>query len=229
VAPRLALGLDNSLDFVNIALSLEDSLLEERHTRYAEPPSRMMPGAVSELLKSHGYAIEDLSHIVVTLGPGSFTGIRVALAFCKGLSVGLRIPLIGVPTLDVLASPFSFMEGYYLCPLIDAKKGEVFTALYRALGERIERLTEYRSLKPGGLTSLIRTPCLCFGTGVRICADLVSPVDGITVIKSGFSRISGERLLALGVHEADLGEKAEIKPIYGRRSEAEIKFGLRVV
>ncbi|MCK7467734.1 MAG: tRNA (adenosine(37)-N6)-threonylcarbamoyltransferase complex dimerization subunit type 1 TsaB [Desulfosudis oleivorans] len=126
MAGRLILAIDNSLNLLNIALAREEELIEERHIRPDKPPSQTIPGAVLQILADHDCLVEDLSLIIATLGPGSFTGIRVGLAFCKGLASGKKIPLIGVPTLDVLASPFSFLEGHYLCPLIDAKKGEVF-------------------------------------------------------------------------------------------------------
>lgn len=229
MAGRLILALDNSLDFLNIALANEEELLEERHIRPHKPPSQTITGDVLQILTDHDYRVEDLSLIIVTLGPGSFTGIRVGLAFCKGLASGRKIPLIGVPTLDVLVSPFSFLEDRYLCPLLDAKKGEVFLALYRIHHGSIARLTDYRALKPADVPAVLQTPCLCFGTGVRICGDILSPIDGVLLMREGFSRISGEALIKVGVQRAAQVKKHDLKPIYGRRSEAEIKFGVKVI
>jgi tRNA threonylcarbamoyladenosine biosynthesis protein TsaB len=229
VAGRLILALDNSLNLLNMALAREEELIEERHIRPDKPPSQTIPGAVLQILTDHDYLVEDLSLIVVTLGPGSFTGIRVGLAFCKGLASGKKIPLIGVPTLDVLASAFSFLEGRYLCPLIDAKKGEVFLALYGVHHGSIERLTDYRALKPAEVPAILETPCVCFGSGVRICGDILSPIDGVLLLKEGFSRISGEILVKVGLQKAVQGKEHELKPIYGRRSEAEIKFGVKAI
>ena len=165
---RLVLALDNSLDFLNIALAREHVLLEERHIKPHQPPSQIIPREVLNILISHGYGVDDLSLIITTLGPGSFTGIRVGLAFCKGLASGKSIPLIGVPTLDVLVSSFSFLRGYFLCPLLDAKKGEVFAALYRVSHENIEQISDYQALKPAEVARMLKTPCLCFGSGVKM-------------------------------------------------------------
>jgi tRNA threonylcarbamoyladenosine biosynthesis protein TsaB len=229
VAGRLILAIDNSLNLLNIALAREEELIEERHIRPDKPPSQTIPGAVLQILTDHDCLVEDLSLIVVTLGPGSFTGIRVGLAFCKGLASGKKIPLIGVPTLDVLASPFSFLEGRYLCPLIDAKKGEVFLALYGVYHGSIERLTDYRALKPADVPAILQTPCLCFGTGVKLCADILSPIDGVLLLKEEFSRISGEMLVREGLRLEAKGTGHDLKPIYGRSSEAEIKFGVKAI
>jgi len=229
VADRLILGLDNSLDFLNIALSREEELLEERHIRPLKSPSETITDEVTNILAGHGALVEDLSLIVVTLGPGSFTGIRVGLAFCKGLAAGRNIPLVGLPTLDVLTYPFSFCDEMYLCPLLDAKKGEVFCALYQASGNRPELLTNYKALKPQEVPTIIKPPCLCFGSGVAMCESHLSPLPGIKVVKQGFSRISGEALIQAGLAKTLPSEHHDLKPIYGRRSEAEIKFGVKVL
>ena len=224
---RVILGIDNSLDFLNIAISSGDKLIEERHIGNKRVPSGIIPVEVSHLLSANGYTINDVYSMVVTLGPGSFTGIRVALAFCKGISSGKNIPLIGVPTLDVLASPFAFMEGHFLCPLIDAKKGEVFYSLYYVTHGEIERLEGYMSARPEDIGGIVKTPCICFGTGVRLCeAYLSSMSGGVTLIKDSFMRVSGEALIREGLKRLSSDTGGTMVPIYGRKSEAEIKFNV---
>jgi tRNA threonylcarbamoyladenosine biosynthesis protein TsaB len=228
VGSRLLLGIDNSLDFLNIVLSQEETLLEERHIKSDIHPSQILPGHVLSVLASHGYEVGDVSLVVVSLGPGSFTGIRVALAFCKGMVEGRGIPLVGVPTLDVLAAPFAFMGSHYICPLIDAKKGEVFAALYHVSDGRMERLTEYQAIRPKDIAGLVKAPCLCFGSGVALCEEFLAAAGGVVVVKDGFSRVSGEQLIREGLKRADGVPVQAITPIYGRRSEAEIKFNVTV-
>ncbi len=225
---RLVLALDNSLDFLNVALGEDSCLIEERHTRADRHPSEVLPLKVVSLLGDHGYVLGDLSLLLITIGPGSFTGVRVGLSFCKGLAQGLGIPVVGVPTLDVLAFPFAFLEGHYLCPLIDAKKGEVFLALYRVSGGAAIRVGDFQSLKPDDLKSRMPSPCLCFGSGVKMCRDVLSGIEGIRIAEEGFQRVSGESLLKVGLARHEQGLKPEASPIYGRRSEAEIKFGVDV-
>jgi tRNA threonylcarbamoyladenosine biosynthesis protein TsaB len=225
---RLVLAIDNSIDFLNIALSLGSVLMEERRIKSTLPPSQVIAGHVGEVLSGHGYTVKDLSALAVTLGPGSFTGMRVALAFAKGLAAGLGIPLIGVSTLDVLASPFSFMDDCYVLPIIDAKKGEVFTALYRASAGKLERMTGYKAIKPKDIGTVLKTPCVSFGTGVGLCEDVLSGLGGVTLVKDAFSRVSGEYLAKEALRRGDDPESRDVTPIYGRRSEAEIKFNVTV-
>ena len=225
---RLVLALDNSLDFLNVALGEGSGLVEERHARADRHPSEVLPLKVTHLLGDHGYVLRDLSLLLVTLGPGSFTGVRVGLAFSKGLAQGLGIPLVGVSTLDVLAFPFAFLEGHYLCPLIDAKKGEVFLALYRVSGGTVIRVGDYRSLKPSDLESRMPSPSLCFGSGVKLCRDVLARIAGARTIEDGFHRVSGEALLKVGFAAYEQGLRPEVSPIYGRKSEAEIRFNVDV-
>jgi tRNA threonylcarbamoyladenosine biosynthesis protein TsaB len=225
---RIILGIDNSMDFLSIALSVEEKLIEERHIRNKKAPSEILPVEVSHILSNNGYTINDVRLVAVTLGPGSFTGIRVGLAFCKGLNAGGNIPLVGVPTLDVLASPFSFMEGHYLFPLIDAKKGEVFYSMYHVSEGCVQRITDYASTKPERFMDVIKTPCICFGTGVSLCEPWLSGINDARIIREGFLKISGEALIKEGLKRESMSDKNSPEPIYCRKSEAEIKFNVTV-
>ncbi len=225
---RILLAIDNSLGFLNLALAADGELLEERHGTFEKPISEILSVNVTRLIADHDYRINDVGRIAVTLGPGSFTGIRVALAFAKGLSSGLDIDLVGVPTLDVLANPFRHLEGEYICPLIDAKKGEVFLALYRVLHGKLERCTGYQSVRPPAVAEVVKTPCVCFGSGLRLCEETLALIEGVTLIRDDFQRLSGEALLRLGMEALASGTQRDILPIYGRRTEAEIKFNVTI-
>jgi tRNA threonylcarbamoyladenosine biosynthesis protein TsaB len=225
----LVLALDNSLDFLTVALARDGRLVDERRMKAESHSSEVIAVRVSQLLQEHRQTPDDLSAVIVTLGPGSFTGVRVGLSFCKGLCEGLAIPLVGVPTPDILVAPFAFMEGYHLYPLIDAKKGEAFFAPYRVVGGRVERTDRIGSVKPHELSAAIKTPCLCFGTGIPLCRDVLSAVEGIWIIEEAFQQIAGEALVACGLERLAEGlQGKEQKPVYGRRSEAEIKFRIEI-
>jgi tRNA threonylcarbamoyladenosine biosynthesis protein TsaB len=228
VAGKVVLAIDNSLGFLNLVLGIDEKLLEERHAIFEKQTSELLSVRVRQLAADHGYEVKDVGLVAVTLGPGSFTGIRVALAFARGISAGLGIDLVGVPTLDVLARPFRHLEGDYVCPLVDAKKGEVFLALYRASQGRLERCTEYQSVRPAAVADIVRKPCVCFGSGLRLCEERLASVKGITIIKDDYQRVRGEALMRLGLEAYAAGVGKEPVPIYGRKSEAEIKFNVTV-
>lgn len=174
-----------------------------------------------------GLAAADLQLIVCSTGPGSFTGIRIGLATAKGIAFGLSCPLIGVSSLDAFALPYSSFTGD-LYPVIDARKGKIYTALYRGgerrsdyldvtpaeLRERLAGVSE-RVLFAGPDAGAIRT-LLCTDEN-PVFVDRISAVsysDPLALLDAGelaFARVG-----------ADPGEPV---PLYLRKSEAEIGAG----
>ncbi|HOP86047.1 MAG TPA: tRNA (adenosine(37)-N6)-threonylcarbamoyltransferase complex dimerization subunit type 1 TsaB [Syntrophorhabdaceae bacterium] len=224
---RLVLGIDNSLDELVIALSIEEKIIEERHIKAKRNASEIMASMVTEMLRFHDYSPENLNIIVVTLGPGTFTGIRVALAFCKGLASGMsNVAVVGVSTLDVLGAFFSSFEGYYIFPVIDAKKGEVFFSLYYVKDNELFRETDIASKKPQDAVQHIKTPCICFGSGLAMCEPHIPRNKDIILVKDSYKKISGEMLIKTGLRLLTKNKKDPLIPVYGRKSEAEIKLNV---
>ncbi len=228
MANKFVLAIDNSIDYLNLALAGEKGLIEELSVKESRSPSEILPQNVEALLRGQGLSMGDVTDLVVTLGPGSFTGIRVALAFCKGIHAATGIPLKGIPTLDALAFSLADREGSYLCPLVDAKKGEVFLSLYRVRRGRLSRLTGYAAMKPQEVPGIIATPCICFGTGTRLCETYLSRRDGVSIVHNEFDQVRGRALVDDRLAAMDPGGPGNFKPIYGRRSEAEIKFNVTI-
>lgn len=227
-ASELLLCIDNSIDFLNLSLAKDGRLIEERHSHPDRPSSEVLPLKVAALLEDHGFSLSDLSALGVSLGPGSFTGIRVALSFAKGISSALGLPLVGVPTLDLLAWPFRGITSGYVCPIIDAKKGEVFFMQYSSKNGTLNPTDDCQAIKPDELAERLLRPSIVFGTGVRLCEPFLVPLDGVTIIRGLHQRVTGESLIRLTLERQCMGATGNIKPIYGRKSEAEIKFRVTV-
>jgi tRNA threonylcarbamoyladenosine biosynthesis protein TsaB len=113
-----------------VALGDQEKILAEYHLNVKNTHSqRLMPLIVS-LFRDSGIDKSRLEGVALTIGPGSFTGIRIGMATAKGLCQGLNIPAVGVMTLDALAEACTFFPGL-ICPILDARKNQVYTALYR--------------------------------------------------------------------------------------------------
>jgi tRNA threonylcarbamoyladenosine biosynthesis protein TsaB len=139
------LGIQTSTLAWSIAVVEEEQILGEYTFSSPARPDRRKAGgykslskilvpAIEELLKKINIKSKDLGLIAVTTGPGSFTGGRIGLSAAKGLAMGLDIPVVGVSTLEVLASKVPFTS-YPVCPIIPARGREVYTAVYRQLKE----------------------------------------------------------------------------------------------
>jgi tRNA threonylcarbamoyladenosine biosynthesis protein TsaB len=177
------------------------------------------------LLAELGFAAGDLELVVCSVGPGSFTGIRIGLATARGIAFAVGCPLVGVSTLDALALPWSCFAGD-VWSVIDARKGRWYAAGYRG-GLRV---TEHLDLAPSDLRARIGTgagPILLAGPDApRFAADgagsfprsvsATDLFDPAAVLRLGRDRFASE------------GARPDsLKPIYLRQSEAEIEAGRR--
>lgn len=180
---------------------------------------RLLP-AIDRLLADAGWAPADLEGLAVGVGPGSFTGLRIGLAAVKGLALALGIPVAAVPTLDAMAATLPF-AALPVCPVLDARKGEVYACRYRWEGEGWRREWEYLAVPPQALAARLEEPTILLG-------------DGAAAVRSPHVRLapphrrlpSPAAVGVLGLARLRAGETvapAALVPIYLRPSEAELK------
>src|SRR5947207_8686334 len=126
--------------------------------------SERLMAAIDRLLSDAGWTPRDLEGLAVTVGPGSFTGLRVGLSTVKGLALALAIPVAAVPTLDAMAAmlPYAALP---VCPVLDARKREVYASLYRWEGGAMRREWEYQALAPEALAARLGEPVIVPGAG----------------------------------------------------------------
>ncbi|MEJ7767231.1 MAG: tRNA (adenosine(37)-N6)-threonylcarbamoyltransferase complex dimerization subunit type 1 TsaB [Chitinophagaceae bacterium] len=126
----LILNIDTSTEQASICLSENVQCLGMRSNDTQKDHASWLHPAIEGLLKDTGRNLVDLKAVGITIGPGSYTGLRIGMATAKGLCYALNIPLIGINTLEAMASAALNEETDYICPMIDARRMEVFTAIY---------------------------------------------------------------------------------------------------
>lgn len=132
----LILNIDTALEIASICLAQDDHVLQLSFNTNQKDHAEWLQTAIKKIFDGSGLSINDLSAVAVTIGPGSYTGLRVGLASTKGLCYALNIPLIAISTLKVMAFAARNEDAELLCPVIDARRMEVFTAVYsKSLGE----------------------------------------------------------------------------------------------
>ena len=176
-----ALALDTSTLAASLALVDGPDVLAESNMPPTRTHSRILLPEIQRLLARVGLVIHDLDFIAVGLGPGSFTGLRIGLSAAKGLAWAAKKPLVGVPTLDALVRGLAPEDVIQACPLIDARKGQVYSALYRPDSEgRWDRRSEWGAYTAASLRDLIFEETVFFGEGARTwgrdLADLLGPL-----------------------------------------------------
>lgn len=244
----LVLSLDTSTPQLSAALLLrEDGALKLLARREISPPvvvSTRIPAVFDELLEEAGESKERLGLLVSGVGPGLFTGIRVAMATMKALAYARRLPLLGAQSLEALSlaaargaeaqkgerfAASKILDGQLLCPVLDARKGEVYFALYRAEGGRLRTEREAGAGTPLDLARLLKAKALealeqgagdgkgkeilVFGTGVDPLSPHLTPetlgeaLDDISVSSNfRFPKAAELAALALFQHSQESSE-----------------------
>lgn len=157
------LSINTSTKQYSVAVMKDEIVLGE-YTLPSGPShfSNLMP-SIDDLLVKVGLEPHNIEGLIVALGPGSFTGIRIGLSVVKGLSQCLDIPIIGVPTLAAMASQLPYLSED-ICPLVTSRKGEVFTALFRwSANGHLLRCKEDTCLKINDLGSIIEKETIFIG------------------------------------------------------------------
>src|SRR5258708_38906452 len=118
--------------------------LKASFARQLESHCAGLPPAIDRVLEAAGLKLRDLVGVAVGIGPGSFTGLRVGLSYAKGLARALGIELVGVPSLDAIAlgERLKPRPGATVCPVIDARRGEVYGALYRFSADALQKVVD---------------------------------------------------------------------------------------
>jgi len=136
------LAIDTSSDYLSIAILKEGKILAKYHRKSAMRHSIKLIPTIDKLLKKVRMKLKDIDCFAVSIGPGSFTGLRIGVTAVKGLAHSLKKPVVAVPTLDVIAWNSKGFKGI-ICPVLDARKNKVYACLYRSEGKALKRISKY--------------------------------------------------------------------------------------
>jgi len=191
-----------------------------------------LPGAVQELLSSSKLGLRDLGAIAVGIGPGSFTGLRIGLSYAKGIAIASGCAVVGVPSLDAIASAAlaeaNLSEGTQICCVVDARKGEVYAALYRVVSDGLEKVSEELLVVLEDMASRVAGDVVFAGdVRAKDAAALLSPKGHVVaVLDTSKFLLRGPCVAAIGASMMSRGEIAEpatLEPMYIRPPEAAVK------
>jgi len=165
-APRV-LAIETATNVCGVALAEGDRLIGEAVLDCGLSHSSKLMELVGRVLRDASLKLSQIDALAVSVGPGSFTGVRIGMGTALGLAAGTGLPIVPVPTLDALAwaqLPFSGV----VCAFTDARRGEIYYSLYEADGSGIERLTEYVVRPPGAVWSDLRNAFSDRPAGVEV-------------------------------------------------------------
>ncbi len=221
------LVIDTATSASSVAVTVDGCLVSECFANPDRNHSSSLMGLLDQALTCAGMSLDDLRAIAVTVGPGSFTGLRVGIAAAKGLALATGRPVVGISTLAMLAMNLPH-AAVPVCPMLDARKQEVYTALFRC-GAYPEPLAAERVVKPADFLDTIREPTLFLGSGAlryrevlkeRLAEKALFAPAHCHELRAAAGALLAIRCIMAGKAMA----AADLVPVYLRPSEAELSL-----
>jgi len=233
----LVLAIETATQRAAAALVRDGEQLAEWHDETSEDLCRLLAAEVGGVIARGGITFSQLDLVAVGLGPGSFTSLRIGLATAKGVALAHGLPLVGVSSLAAMAWQMGKVVKGLMCPVLDARRGDLYAAIYRAADEGLECLEAEFADKPDALAAYLRNMGM-----VRVFGQL--PQQAIEQINEAAGKavsVTIEQVLPGAEAVAELGRRhllsagpddlAALRPIYVRKSYAEeasnLDLGLR--
>ena len=222
------LAVDTSTTSCSVAVVDEDSLLAEMTIIREQTHSKHLMDVIHTVIGFSGLAISAVDGFAVTRGPGTFTGLRIGISTVKGLAVASGKPIVGVSSLDALAEQCA-CSGYLICPLIDARRGEVYFSRYRFQDGILKKEIGEGVLPPDQAVRDINEPSLLVGSGALLYQGVLAETLGkwmyLALPSQHTIRASTVAQLSLRRFEkADTDDVSTFTPQYIRKSDAQVSF-----
>ena len=223
----LILAFETSAKAASVALMDEKKLLGESYQNTGLTHSQTLMVMAEDLLKQCGKTVADVTAVAVAQGPGSFTGVRIGVAAAKGFAWGGQLPCYGVSTLEAMAESLGIYQGY-VCPVMDARRSQVYNALFYVNQGQLQRVKEDRAIALSELKEELQTldgPVFLVGDGSSLTYSTLSgdlPALVLPPEHRMHQRATGVAILAARKQAA--GEAADgnaLTPNYLRLSQAE--------
>ncbi len=222
------LAIDSSGMVASVAVWEDDLLLAEYTINYKKTHSQTLLPMLDEAAKMIELDLKSVDAIAVTRGPGSFTGLRIGSATAKGLGLALKKPVIPVPTVDALAYNLAYAGGY-ICPIMDARRSQVYTGIYTFEGAELHTVQEQTPMAVAELAEKLNQlegPVLFLGDGVPVYEQMLRELLTVeySFVPAHMNRQRAGSLAALAARLYEKGEYVtamEFQPDYLRLSQAE--------
>ena len=225
----LVLAIDTATTRVSAAIGDGGAVIGEVSLAGGRRHAEQLAPAIQYLCRELDVSLGQLAAIAVDIGPGLFTGLRVGVTTAKVMAQALRIPIVAVPSLDLVAYPLRHANRLIVA-VLDARRREVFAASYRPVPDGVQRVSDYAVWQPAELVAELESgtdELLLAGDGVATFRDEFAALDRAEFAGVGHDAPSATALVALAtahVEREEFQPQSEIRPLYLRTSDAEINW-----
>lgn len=225
------LGIETATKTGSVAVVSEQGVIAEYTLNIELTHSERLMSTVDRVLTDTGIVVSDLDGFAVSIGPGSFTGLRIGLSAVKGLALVTNKPVVPVPTLKALAWNLPYSK-HLICPLLDAKKKEVYAAVYRSEDKDLVRVMPETAISLKDLSARITDKTIFTGEGANLFRSEIQALFGERALFAPLSAMapSAASVAEIGLLMLGAGERADadsLTPMYIRRPEAEVAWEKR--
>jgi tRNA threonylcarbamoyladenosine biosynthesis protein TsaB len=219
------LAVDTATQTSSVAITDNAAILAELTVNHAKTHAAFLMKMIQRILEMAFLTLKEIDGFAITIGPGGFTGLRIGLSSIKGLSAATGKPVIGVSTLETLAHTIPYTSTC-ICPMIDARKGQVYCARYRYHHGVLINELPVRSIKPLSAIQGLSEPCIFIGNGAMTYKNIIVEQLGNSALfvrpDQNMIRASVAALLSLPRFlKGDTDPVETIVPAYARKSDAE--------
>lgn len=223
------LAFETSSHVASVAVLSDEMLLGEFTINHPKTHSQKLMPMLEMLLESLELKIKDFDYLAVSKGPGSFTGVRIGVSTVKGLAQPHNLPVIAVSSLEALGQPFIGFDGL-ICPIMDARKNEVYTALYKWEHGALIAVEPDQAIAPDAWLESLKgrsEPILLVGDGLPKYGDLYKETLGerLTLAPASFNRQRASSVAQSAMSKTEEAVSYSVVPTeYLRKSEAETTY-----
>ena len=228
----LILGIETATVQAGCAIGGHEGVLASAHSAKGKRHAENLTPAIAFICEQAQIELSEIGLVAVDIGPGLFTGLRVGVATAKAVAFALRVPMIGVSSLDLLAFPVRFTPRLIVAA-IDARRNELYYALYRQVPGGVQRISEPTVGSADDLASELRAlseEVLLVGDGAHRYREAFDGLTKVEIVDQGNSFPSAASLVQLAHAQAlreDFQQIDSIQPMYLRRPDAEINWATR--
>ncbi|MBC8183902.1 tRNA (adenosine(37)-N6)-threonylcarbamoyltransferase complex dimerization subunit type 1 TsaB [candidate division KSB1 bacterium] len=224
------LGIDTATDILGVALTEDKELIVESRSNIKRAHAEKLVQTIEKILNEVKLNPIELDGIAVSIGPGSFTGLRIGLSAIKGLAFAADVPVASVPTLDALVLQTQFYP-YQVRPLVKAQGDEAYTALYHFEKGVLSRDSNYQVININRISELIREKTLILNIGMKNLEKCVHDEKRslIEIAPREFCKTSGYAVARIGYEKLlknDIEDINQLEPFYLKNFKAIKKIGI---
>ena len=228
----LVLAADTSTSYLTVAVCDENGIRAETNVQCGRAHSERLIETTQWVIEQAGLTLTDIEALAISIGPGSFTGVRVGVATWKGLAFAANKPLVGVPTLDAMTNLLAVSDGL-ICPMIDARMQEVFTAQYQFRNGIREKCTPEMVCPVEDILNEGEGPLYLLGDGAMVYRDrILSCAREVIFVAPPCDRPRASSVAFEAMNLMESGVETDpmnVVPVYLRQSQAEINRAKRLV